>query len=923
MDVIGRTSELERLKAWLHRDLTNRLAPHVIKAVLVIEGEPGIGKTTLWAEGVRQARLDGGRVLVCRPRPSDSGLPNVGLTDLLRTVPADAFDSLPPPQRRPLEVATLRQDAGEGDLEPRAVGTALTALLANLGKDEGSVLLAVDDAQWLDPASTRALAFALHRQDEGNVRLLAAVRIESAAQRQSSVFASIESTLGRQRVEHLSLGPLSVAAIHRLILEAFGKSFPRPVLMRVHQAAGGNPFYALEIAREIQRLGPLPPGRPLPIPEDHRDLALLRLSRLPRATRDVLAQIAAMSRPSTEDLDLDALAPAERAGIVRVSPGGRVDFTHPLFGSALYSSLPEATRRKLHSGLAAREVRLEERARHLALAASGPDEASAEVLDRAAEAASARGAAEVAVELKELALRLTPADDAKATVRREIELASRRYFAGDAPGARQELERTLRSLSAGEDRAKVLLELASVLWNQLETDEALAMITQALGEATTPSLKAQIHSRVSWIVEDCDLGLEHAEAALALMDERDDPVLYSFILHNMARLKFYSGRGADHEAVERGMRLQREAAAWEVSTVPAFWARDFDDFDTAMRRFEEYVRVCRERGDEASTCGMLAHMAVIQSMTGHMERARDLAAEALDLAHQTEQETWIGVALCAKGQVSARAGELDDANAAAHEALRMLEVHPDPTIGALAAMVLGYVAFTKGDYAEADRQFTLVDAVNITHHARQPPDRFHADHAETVMALGDLDRAETLIARMEARAQAIPRPWILAVSARCRGLLQSVRGDQDGALESMQEAMKHHEHLDMPSERARTLLALGQVHRRRNERRAARTAFEEALAIFERLGVSPWVVRAQAEIARVPVRRASADLTPTEDRIAQLVATGLTNREVADRAFISAKTVEANLARIYDKLGVHSRAELGRAMNERERALKT
>jgi DNA-binding CsgD family transcriptional regulator len=113
------------------------------------------------------------------------------------------------------------------------------------------------------------------------------------------------------------------------------------------------------------------------------------------------------------------------------------------------------------------------------------------------------------------------------------------------------------------------------------------------------------------------------------------------------------------------------------------------------------------------------------------------------------------------------------------------------------------------------------------------------------------------------------------------------------------------------------------VHRRRNERRAARAAFEEALATFERLGVSPWVVRAQAEIARVPVRRASADLTPTEERIAQLVATGLTNREVADRAFISAKTVEANLSRVYDKLGVHSRAELGRVMNERGRELKT
>jgi DNA-binding CsgD family transcriptional regulator/predicted negative regulator of RcsB-dependent stress response len=919
--VIGRAAELERLNTWLHTGILSA-APDAAKTALVIEGEPGIGKTTVWAEGVRQARLDGRTVLLCRPRPSDAGLSNVGLTDLLRTVSDEAFENLPTPQRMPLEVATLRRDVGEGDIEPRAVGTALTALLARLGS-HGPLLLAIDDAQWLDPASARALAFALHRQDESDVRLLAAIRIVSGVPKQSTAFTSIESTLGRKRVERLHLGPLSVAAIHALILEALGKSFTRPVLMRVHKASSGNPFYALEIAREVQRLGPLQPGRPLPIPDDHRDLALLRLGRLPRATRDVLAQIAAMSRPSTEDLDLDALAPAERAGIVRVLPGGEVDFTHPLFGSALYSSLPEATRRKLHRGLAAREVRLEERARHLALAASGPDAASADVLDRATESAGARGAAEMAVELKELALRLTPPADAKAVVRRGIELASRRYFAGDAPGARQELERSRRSLPAGEDRAQVLLELASVTWNEQGGDEALAMISQALDEAVTPSLRAQIHSRVSWITEDVDQGLEHAESALVLTEEQKDPVLYSFILHNVARLRYYSGRGADHEAIERGMRLQREAAAWELSVVPAFWARDFDDFDTAIRRFEEIVRIGRERGDEASSCGILAHLALIHSMTGHLSRAQELADEALDLAHQTEQETWIGVSLCAKGQVLARAGKLDEAKAAGDEVSRRLEVHPDKTIEALASMVLGSVAFSQGDYAEADRQFSRTDATDLSHHVRESPNRFHADHAEAVMSLGDLDRAAAMVSRMETRAEALPRPWILAASARCRGLLQSAQGDQDGALASMQEAMKHHEHLDMPLERARTLLALGQVHRRRNERRAARSAFEESLATFERLGVAPWVVRAQAEIARVPVRRASADLTPTEEKIARLAAAGLTNREVADRSFVSAKTVEANLSRVYDKLGVHSRAELGRVMNERERAAKT
>src|ERR1700736_561467 len=305
MDIVGRSAELETINGWLH-------APAA--TVLVVEGEPGIGKTTLWAEALRLAREEGRSVLLCRPRPSDAGLPNVGLTDLLRSVSEEAFENLPPPQRRSLEVATLRRDAGEGDLEPRAVGTALTALLANLGRP---LLLAVDDAQWLDAASTRSLAFALHRIQQHEVLLLAAVRIESGLPKQSAFMAAIDSTVGREQVKRLRVGPLSVAALHQLIVQAVGEKFTRPVLMRIHKASGGNPFYGLEIAREVQRLGPPAPGRPLPVPEDHRDLALLRLSRLPRSTRDVLAQVAAMSRPMTADLDLEALAPAERAGIVR------------------------------------------------------------------------------------------------------------------------------------------------------------------------------------------------------------------------------------------------------------------------------------------------------------------------------------------------------------------------------------------------------------------------------------------------------------------------------------------------------------------------------------------------------------------------------------------------------------------------------
>jgi DNA-binding CsgD family transcriptional regulator len=514
---------------------------------------------------------------------------------------------------------------------------------------------------------------------------------------------------------------------------------------------------------------------------------------------------------------------------------------------------------------------------------------------------------------------MTPPDDEQALARRRQELAERLYFAGDPSGARRELEPLADALHAGEQRAGVLLDLGSVIWAQGDVDGGTALLAQALEEAESPSLRARIHSRTALMADDCDVGLEHAAAALSLIDERADPLLYSFALHNEARFRLYARGEADHDAIERGMRLQREAAAWEVSAVPAYWARDFDQFDAARSRFEDLLRVFRDTGDEARSCAALAHLAAIEAMTGRMDRARDLAGEALELAEQTEQETWRNVALWARGQVCVRGGELEEAREAGEEMLHRLEVHPDGTIERMARDLLGVVALARSDVEEADRQLALADATDEALHVREPAsERFQADHAEAVVALGDLERAERLVQRLELRAERLPRPWICAVAARSRALLASARGDLDGALSALEAALVHHETLQMPLERGRTLLALGQLLRRRKERRKARSALQEALGLFEDAGAPHWAERARAELRRVPVRRAPADLTATEETIARLAAGGLTNRAIAERIYVSPKTVESNLGRVYRKLGIRSRAELGRVMAERE-----
>ena len=899
---LGRERELASIDAWL-AGVPSAAEP----ALLVIAGEPGIGKTTLWAEAVKRARTLGYQVLSSRPVPSDAGLAHVALTDLLRPVPDEAMGPLPVPQRRALAAALLRAEPGESDLDPRAVGTALTALLDRLAAG-GPLVLAVDDAQWLDPASTRVLAFALRRLENRPLAVLAAVRVAEPGGR-GGEFAAVESALNGDR---LDVGPLSVAAIHQMFRQALGTSFARPLLVGIHRAARGNPFYALEIAREIQRVGVPSPGRPLPVPSDDRALAMLRLRRLPRSTQNALAQLAAVPRAAIGQIDAEALAPAERAGIAAVRPDGRVEFTHPLFGSALYASLPQAERRKLHLRLASQASDPVERARHLALAATGPDEATAAELDRAAATANARGAAEVAVELQELACRLTPQTDQEALVQRRVDLAERRYFAGDSPGARQELEALLESVPPGDDRALVLLGLGTMRWVQGDADVGRELMLQGLAEAQTPMLRARIHARIASGSDDADVGVEHGEAALALLDENVNPEQYSYTLCTVAMFKLHAGRGADHAAIEKAVQLQRAAAGWVRSPVPAFWARNFDDFDTARQRLADLIRAFREQGDAAQEAPALIQLARVEAMTGHMEQARGLAAQALELVEQSGQDAYLDMALSAQAHLCAYGGDLEQAQSIARDVLRHLDDHPDLVLEGQAREALGLAALTAADLAECDRQLTRADQINDLVHNREPANqRFQADHAEAVLGLGDAERGEQLVARLEARAAALPRPWIITVSARCRGLLHAARGDTGGALASYERALAGHEDLDMPAELGRTLLALGRLHRRRGERQRAQESLERAVSVLDAAGALGWAVVARDELARARGRRGDSErLTPSELKVCELAAAGLRNQEIAARLFLSGKTVEANLTRAYRKLGVRSRAQL-------------
>lgn len=252
----------------------------------------------------------------------------------------------------------------------------------------------------------------------------------------------MERALADASVERLRVGPLSLAALHGLFRARLGRVFDRPTLVRIERVSGGNPLFAMEIARELLE-APLAAGEALPAPRSVGELVGARIRRLPAHTREELLAAAALSRPSTELVDPGSLEPAERAGLVSVEPDGAVSFGHPVFGSAVYAAAAPVQRRAVHRRLAARVEDFEERARHLALASVGVDAATAATLSQAAGRARARGAPDAAAEFERLALRATPAEVVEERTRRALDLCNDLIVIGATDAARAALDGAL------------------------------------------------------------------------------------------------------------------------------------------------------------------------------------------------------------------------------------------------------------------------------------------------------------------------------------------------------------------------------------------------------------------------------------------------------------------------------------------------
>jgi DNA-binding CsgD family transcriptional regulator len=917
IEIVGREAELGVARELLH-------AVDRLPAALVVEGDAGVGKTTLWRSAVASAAELGYRVLSTRPAEAESQVSYAGLADLVESVLPDALAELPSPQRRAVEVALLLRDAAGDAPDQTAIAFAFLGVLRAAAQQQPT-LVAVDDVQWLDAPSTFALAFAARRLREERVGLLFVAR----ATREGDRSRELSRLLPEERMRRLRLGPLSLGALHHVLQRRLGLVLPRPLLERLHETSGGNPFYALELARALQERGDrLETGGPFPVSGELRQLLRARLAALPEDSNEAMLFAAAVPLPTVpliaDAVGEDPLASLRRgvdAELIELD-GDRVRFVHPLFASALYAETDGGRRREIHRRLAGIVADPEERARHLALGTEGADADVAAALDGAARIARGRGAPQAAAELSELAVRLTPQPDAEGADRRRLDAGAAHFEAGSTARARALFVEASESRHAGSLRAEALSRLGRVYHYAGDQRLAADLFRQCLAD---PQADARVRADAAeglavslyFMREELAEALRFARSAGRAAEQEADRAALAVVLGTQGIIEAVLGLTGATATLQSALSLEEWARNVPLVRQPSFqlgiaavWS---DDLDSARAGLREVWEQALGQGDESSLPFVLTYLSLAEWLSGRWEDALRAADEGELVALAAGQEIGRALALSARALVASCLGREEAARSDANEALALAERGSMlARMNSLWALALLDLAHDRP--AEAHRQLgPLVERVEDAGIGEPGSVRFVTDDVEALIALGEIEEATARLEPFERHARRLGRRSALAPSHRCRGLIALARGSFDEALVDFGRALDELEALSLPFERARTLLALGSAQRRVRQRRAARESLEAARAAFDGLGASLWSARARAELRRVGGRAPSrGELTPTEQRVAELVAEGRTNREVAAALYVTPRTVEGTLSRIYAKLGVRSRVELAR-----------
>lgn len=617
---------------------------------------------------------------------------------------------------------------------------------------------------------------------------------------------------------------------------------------------------------------------------------------------------------------LDALDAAARAGLVEADRG-KLRFSHPLLASAVLSTVPPARRRQLHA-LAARSASgAEERARHAALAADGPADLIAADLEEAAGLAERRGAPGSAAELLELAASLTPPDQVGDIHRRLLAAGKLLNAAGETDAARAVLHRLAGITPPGPLHAEALAYLGWYTEDDFGTSTRL--LAQALAEAgEAPALSATIHSFLSdrWAVRG-DPAQARAEAyrALAAAEHAGQPALLASLLAHAFLCDWRCDGAADETQLERALELERHASPARFpmelpSQVAGMYLMQRGRLDEAEQALERALARAETDGVEYSRSDVLLRLSFIATWKGDPGRGAGLAGAGLDIAEQLGSGQLASALLYGCGYAALLHGQASVVTDCASRGQELSRQVGDQAFLHCHELLLGSLDLALGNYAAAAARLRPLVS-QIPQVGRNFETALIPEAAEALMGAGFPEEAAALLAAVAHRRD----PVIMAAAARCRGMLAAAQGRLGDATAALAEALRLQGLMTPePVERGRVLIALGGVQRRLKQRRAARESLSEAIAVLDKAEASLWAARARGELARVSGRPpGGVGLTVTEQRVAELVAKGLSNRAAAAEQFVTVRTIESTLTKVYAKLGLQSRSQLASYMKDK------
>jgi DNA-binding CsgD family transcriptional regulator len=918
--LFGRDEELRRTGALL------AAAAGGEGGALLLLGDAGIGKTSLIDAAAESAREAGMQVLRARAVEAERELPFAGLAELLAPVAA-RVEELAPEHAAALAGA---RGAVAKEAAPLAAGVGLLRLLEALAGEGGaSVAVFVDDVHWLDAASLDAIFFAARRLGAERVAMLMSARPEP------------ERGLAGRGIETLEPSALGSEDAERLLAAAGeGEELAAAARAALIESARGNPLALVAMSGALsaeERRGGAPVSEPIrPAASIERGFRA-ELEALPAETARALLVPAADERLPQPQLqavlggfgiDPGALDAAERAGVL-VAEGNRLRFRHPLLRSVAYHAAPLRERVAVHAALAELDGAEDQvrRAWHLAAAATGPDEAVAAALEAAGEDSRSRGAPVEAAGAFARAAELTP--PAAVTDRARRAEAAARLLAG-AGQPQQALELVELGLAGGalEEaglrgalqhlRGTVTMRSGDLVGGgRMLVEAADAVAAEDPARAGLMLLDANLADR---IVGDYEAMAASARRITELTVEADpDLAALGELTGAIALFNVGEGRRAEeiiarHEAVLLYPALERFGV--EALSSPAHASVWLERFEPAERILSALIDRCRERAAVTAVVYPLAVRGTLNMRRGRLRPALADAEEAVRLAAETQQLGLLAFAGNMLVEVEAALGREDACREHAAISIGVAEAVGGTAFGIYGRGALGMLELTMGRPEEAvpplEACARAADEIGLV----EPNTiQWAANYVEALALAGRTEEARAALPRLEA---GFGGAWAAAALLRGRGLL--AEGEEGEAL--LAESVAAFDAADARFEAARSRLALGERLRRSREVRRSREPLTAALTAFEAAGATPWVERAREELrasgqaSAAPAAAAEQwdELTPHELRVALLVAEGRTNSEVASQLFVTRKTIEHHLSRVYRKLGLRGRTELARAL---------